>query len=226
MKVRGRGGGGWGCERVLGQLVLQHKALLHHQSSEVTQPRAQTAQEQLESRETSERLTSPRAQSREQKGPFEVSLLAARASDRAASPGPKTRKQSGAHMSDMKQNHRNGLSAESASLAGSCTRSTALIRTTSQGQSGTRGGRSGEGGGWRGPTEGPCNIWAPMHSTLMEHNLLIRSAQAETTSNGREESGKIDGGQEEKENTGMINGGERNGEVGNGEPEGKKRQII
>lgn len=45
-------------------------------------------------------------------------------------------------MSDMKQNHRNGLRAESASLSGPCTCSAALIRTTSQ----ELRGRSGRGG--------------------------------------------------------------------------------
>lgn len=49
-------------------------------------------------------------------------------------------------MSDMKQNHRNGLRAESASLSGPCTCSAALIRTTSQELRGMRDGRSGRGG--------------------------------------------------------------------------------
>lgn len=74
-------------------------------------------------------------------------------------------------MSDMKQNRRNGLRAESASLSGPCTCSSTLIRTTSQGQRGMRDGMSGkerEGGGGC-----PFNIWALMHSSVMKHNLLI-----------------------------------------------------
>lgn len=54
-----------------------------------------------------------------------------------------------AHMSDMKQNHRNGPRAESASLSGPYTCSSTRIRTTSQGQRGMRDVMSGKekGGG-------------------------------------------------------------------------------
>lgn len=94
------------------------------------------------------------AQSRVQR-PFEVSLFAAIALDRAAksrglNPGvfflSSKVEPSKAHMSDMKQNHRNGLRAESASLFGPCTCCATLIRTTSQEQRGMRNGTSGIGG--------------------------------------------------------------------------------
>lgn len=83
---------------------------------------------------------------------FEVSLRAAIASDGAASLGlnpavfflSSKAEPSRARMSDMKQNRRNGLRAESASLSGPCACSTTLIRTTSQEQRGMRDGRSGE----------------------------------------------------------------------------------
>lgn len=86
-------------------------------------------------------------------------------------------------MSDMKQNHRNGPRAESASLSGPYACSSALIRTTSQGQRGMRDVMSGkEKGGPVSPQHlGPdaflCNEAQLTNATLHRPNPLQTARQ-------------------------------------------------
>jgi len=105
--------------------------------------------------------------------PFEVSRCAAlalggAARSRGLNPGvfflPSKAEPSGARISDMKQNHRNGLRAESASLW-----SVHMQRRSDQNH--FTGAERDEGRVVkRGTVECPCSIWATVHCTVIEHN--------------------------------------------------------
>lgn len=120
--------------------------------------------------------------------PFEVSRCAAialggAARSRGLNPGvfflPSKAEPSGARVSDMKQNHRNGLRAESASLW-----SVHMQRRSDQNH--FTGAERDEGRVVkRGTVECPCSIWATVHCTVTtgEHT----SARTRNTSNSQEE---------------------------------------
>lgn len=128
-------------------------------------------------------------------------------------------------MTDMKQNHRNGPRAESASPLGPGARCTRSDPTTSQERRGVRDGRSSGRG-----VEGLCRM-SLQH--LGRGTFHCNGAQLANTTQHRVKPLQTAGKRQErsmkeerngKENTRMINGQKRNEEIENIETERRNKE--